>query len=538
MAQDPLVTQKNNTIFKSKWVFVIIRTMILCILLGIVFWKLSKSENSAANTDTIQEHKDDKEQSPSLMENSNPSEPLATFQTEDQRIFADPKNFVLEDYYIKNQVTAINHYFIDEQGNLWGYGENTFGQLGIGDAYLGEDHDEPAFIAENVVSVDSSDNGYFCIYLTANGELYGMGSNMLGLLGQEYSIEEQVISESSYTKVPSPILLMENVAYARAGRDAIVALKDDGSVWWWGQYRHNYIAFYDDNGTALYWSAVEDDTNPVKMFSASPKKILENCVYVDTGNWHGVAIGQNGALYTWGLNYFGECGTAVSGDKYQRTPQMVLENVYMVWPEKLEFEDSEGLISERLHDDTTYSYNTFVQLKDGSFLAAGQNIDGKMITVGRLFPQNSYSYSDTFVPIQVELYEEAENREKLSKLSWGTSVQEAEDFLAQNGLEYSLMEFTDDNDYIWVEDGRYGLFFDETRKLEQIWLCEGGSRNLQFHVGMSKEEVQDLLGTDFVCEVTQYDGYTIYWSSVTFGDSYYGFVFENDILVQVWEKPA
>ena len=100
------------------------------------------------------------------------------------------------------------------------------------------------------------------------------------------------------------------------------------------------------------------------------------------------------------------------------------------------------------------------------------------------------------------------------------------------------MEFTGDNDYIWVEDGRYGLFFDETQKLEQIWLREGGSRNLQFQVGMSIEEIQNLLGADFVCEVTQYNEYTIYWSSVTFRDSYYGFVFENDILVQVWEKPA
>ena len=62
-----------------------------------------------------------------------------------------------------------------------------YGQLGIGTVdSLDTFYTEPIRIAENVVSVDASINGYFCIYLMEEGNLYGMGSNMLGLLGQEY----------------------------------------------------------------------------------------------------------------------------------------------------------------------------------------------------------------------------------------------------------------------------------------------------------------------------------------------------------------
>ena len=58
---------------------------------------------------------------------------------------------------------------------IW-YGEVTT-------PYFGETANEPVRIAENVVSMDCSTNGYFCIYLTKNGELYGMGAIILGLLG-------------------------------------------------------------------------------------------------------------------------------------------------------------------------------------------------------------------------------------------------------------------------------------------------------------------------------------------------------------------
>ena len=84
----------------------------------------------------------------------------------------------MEDFHIKNRVSGKNRYYIDENLVLWGYGFNDYGQLGIGTVdSLDTFYKEPIRIAENVVSVDASINGYFCIYLTEEGNLYGMASS-------------------------------------------------------------------------------------------------------------------------------------------------------------------------------------------------------------------------------------------------------------------------------------------------------------------------------------------------------------------------
>ena len=147
--------------------------------------------------------------------------------------------FAIDKYYCKNRKTVLNQYMIDENQVLWGYGHNEFGQLGNGQIDTSEAiYTEPVKIAENVVSVDASGNGFFAIFLTEDGNLYGMGSNRLGLLGQPY---ETCYSDNDYSKVTEPVLLMQNVVYASAGMKSIVALKQDGSVWWWGEYSSSHI---------------------------------------------------------------------------------------------------------------------------------------------------------------------------------------------------------------------------------------------------------------------------------------------------------
>ena len=141
-------------------------------------------------------------------------------------------------------------------------------------------------------------------------------------------------SVNEYNEVPSPVLLMDNVAYARAGRESIVALDKEGNVWWWGQYKTTYLTRRYDKAADLSWKTQEDEENPTKMLANHPRKILEDCVYATTGDMTGAAIGRDGSLYTWGLNIFGECGAEVTSDDFLRTPKKALENVRMVWPKR------------------------------------------------------------------------------------------------------------------------------------------------------------------------------------------------------------
>lgn len=63
-------------------------------------------------------------------------------------------------------------------------------------------------IADHVVSVDANLNNNFCIYLTDDGKLYGMGLNMAGLLLGKDSVK-QVYSDDDNDRVCTPVLLME-----------------------------------------------------------------------------------------------------------------------------------------------------------------------------------------------------------------------------------------------------------------------------------------------------------------------------------------
>jgi len=490
------------------------------------------------NEETLQELNDVQEQ---VDETADEEVYCGEFLTENMELLSETGELCTQDYFIKRKVTVSNGYYIDDEKNLWGYGTNDYGQLGIGEAFIGETVKEPVLIAKNIVSVDAS--WMFSIYLTEDGKLYGMGSNMLGLLGQEYSKETQ-ISEYGYAKVASPVLLLEDVAYARAGREAIVALKTDGTVWWWGQYRCTYSTKAFDSMMTLenYWKAEEDETNPIKMYVTSPKKILEDCVYVTTGDYTGAAIGTNGELYTWGLNIFGECGTKVTEDDYVRTPIKVLDHVRMVWLEKIELNSLEKMTPNIMHNDTKYDFNSFVLLENGKIVAAGENVssaDGgkeKVIGVtGDIEAKSTHIYSDEFLPVEVKLYSEEENRKKLSALKWGMSGEEVEKFLQSEGLQFYSVRM-DGEYYLGVEDSRYILFFDEADELEHIELYEGGSRDLKFHIGMRKEEVEALLGTTLLDGSVIYEDYRIYWTKDKIEDSYYGFVLDGEMVSQIWEK--
>lgn len=326
------------------------------------------------------------------------------FYTKSQESIQLDDDFKIEDYYITNKVTGLNRFYIDKKSVLWGTGQNVYGQLGNGStSEIGEMAEKPVKIAEEVVSVDTSVNGYFTIYLTSDGALYGMGSNIYGLLGQEFDPTVSYIDDC--IKVTEPVLLMSDVKYARAGIECITALKEDGSVWWWGQYDSSYASRSLPDITTLSEKTIEDQNNPKKMLFNSPTKILDNCIYSTTGNWSGAAITQQGELYTWGLNIFGECGTGISGDDYLRVPTHVLDDVRMVWVEEVTFNSVETDIPEVVEYDTVYDFNTFVQLKDGTMMASGLNLgdeERKIEVTGDLEESSSFSYSDTFVPVSIQ----------------------------------------------------------------------------------------------------------------------------------------
>lgn len=62
---------------------------------------------------------------------------LPVFRADSIEAIEAAKDFEISSYYCMDHTTARNHYVIDENQVLWGYGHNGFGQLGNGQFSLG-----------------------------------------------------------------------------------------------------------------------------------------------------------------------------------------------------------------------------------------------------------------------------------------------------------------------------------------------------------------------------------------------------------------
>lgn len=152
----------------------------------------AKTENLEKATDDLnkKKKKSKEEKAKEEAEKNAENQKKKEFYTTDMSLLNQPEDFHISDYYITNKVIAGNRYYIDENHVLWGQGMNYYAQLGINHPedvgnWYHEEYMEPQKIAEHVVHVDASANGYFMMYLTENGELYGAGANLQGILGKE-----------------------------------------------------------------------------------------------------------------------------------------------------------------------------------------------------------------------------------------------------------------------------------------------------------------------------------------------------------------
>lgn len=233
--------------------------------------------------------------------------------------------FQLENYYCRQARNQRNNYKIDENQVLW-EGEHI--------------------LAEHVIHIVAND--YFddsaLLYLTESGELYGVGSNSHIFFTDPLN---SVVIEK-------PKLLMENVKYVDCGTMSVTVLKTDGSVWVWGTY--DTVGFTDSD--RIY---PDSSWEGAGITYYEPVCVLKNAVYITSSYNIAAAITDQGELWTWGSNLYGECGldeketdAAFAGKRMQ--------NVKFVWLAENESQ-------------------TYIQKDDGSLWVCGKDIGKETKTI-------------------------------------------------------------------------------------------------------------------------------------------------------------
>lgn len=178
-----------------------------------------------------------------------------------------------------------------EDGSLYMWGNNEFGQLGNGTI---EGSLVPIKILDNVADVTTADS--FCMAIMENGDLYTWGSGFYGGLGNG-TTEISLLPE----KVLENVVNVETGCRFWSGSPSTVgAVTKNGDLYMWGASIH---------------LAIED-----KMIknSLTPTKILENVSdNIKFGAYYNGGLIENGALHVW----------SGSLPKYCYIPQKVLQDV-------------------------------------------------------------------------------------------------------------------------------------------------------------------------------------------------------------------
>ena len=318
---------------------------------------------------------------------------------------------------------------LKEDGTVWATGKNDYGQLGVGDTTNRNTSvqvkiDENTYL-ENVIKIDVTDDS--TIALTKTGEVYAWGKNENGELGvgdktyRSYATRVKEIDGNGY---------LENIIDIASGEANGYAIDKNGNVYGWGYGGYNQI---DDTATSkVYPTKMSDCTDAISvsagdcfmMFMQSnanvvargynnygqsgdgnttsapsgTRKVGNDINKICAGNDSTLIIKEDGTVWTAGRNRYGELGV---GDTSNRTTytKLTLEDGTEI---KAKYGELNANITTILgKDGKVYAtgYNGYGQLSNGTTTNSTKlkpmlNEDGTEVTDAILIKTGEMSDAD------------------------------------------------------------------------------------------------------------------------------------------------
>ncbi|MFQ5717904.1 MAG: RCC1 repeat-containing protein [Acidobacteriota bacterium] len=184
---------------------------------------------------------------------------------------------------------------LDGNGEIWTWGDNSQGQLGDGTRVSRAAPVRLAGIpglSGRVTAIAAGDQ--FTLALTVAGEVWTWGDNTWGQLGDGTILDRLV---------PTPITGVVDVKALSAGGGHALALDVRGRIWAWGRNNRGQIG---DGGTVAR-------TLPVELFAGDPSR---HCIEIAAGLQHSLGLDDHGLVLAWGADDSAQLGNGpVTGDQ-------------------------------------------------------------------------------------------------------------------------------------------------------------------------------------------------------------------------------
>ena len=189
-------------------------------------------------------------------------------------------------------------------GTVRAWGGNAFGQLGDGVCTPGVDCVDsplPVQVAGVTNAIAIAAGGLHGMALLQDGTVVSWGRNSNGQLGDNVCTPGVDCNDRSGAQgvFVGPTQLLDNVVALAGGNNFSLALREDGTVWAWGQNNSGQL------GDGICTPGVDcvDRSSPAQVAG------LGNAVGIVAGGNHSLALGLLGnAVLAWGQNNSGQLG--------------------------------------------------------------------------------------------------------------------------------------------------------------------------------------------------------------------------------------
>lgn len=224
---------------------------------------------------------------------------------------------------------------LKSNGEVYAWGYNGYGQLGIGDTVA---RSEPTKLEiNNVIDIVCGNN--HTLYLKQDGTVWASGLNNYGQLGDN--------TTTNRTK-PVKVLDLENIIKIEAGANHSIVLKSDGTVYSFGYNSYGGLG----------------DTTTTRRSKPVQVKRLQNVKEIAAGGHSSLALDIDGKVWAFGYNTSGQLGLGTRTNVLVPTMIPTISNI-----QEIDYGNNFGVAVSDIGEVYTFGVNGNGQLGLGNTTA-------------------------------------------------------------------------------------------------------------------------------------------------------------------------
>jgi len=329
-----------------------------------------------------------------------------------------------------------------DNGEIWAWGDNSFGQLGIGNAVSAmiptQVIQENGTPLSNIISIAA---GAFHSLACANdGHIWAFGDNADGQLGIGNTVN---LSTPLKVQHPDNGMPLSDIMYIAAGSSHSLAIQNSGEIWAWGNNKHGQLGIGTQQNQTLPRKIDYQDILP------------DQVLIIDAGKQHTLLHADN--IWAWGANYSLQLGTGTSNGSFVPTQTLSPDGTEVFSPGifPLEFYTGDGIPAKpvlvSLHDLetpstdlilTATSYDTQILPQD-NIIIQGMGVNRQII----LTPENNRTGK---VVVELSVSDNTDHYSKsltlgVNKFSLAPTISHVDDMITNEDQTITDIMFTIDD---------------------------------------------------------------------------------------------